>query len=239
MARRAVDLARESGDSDTEGRALFRMAAALTVVGDYHAALEAERAFLVGLEDSWTQLNTELGAKAYANLGQIYRNRRRHPEALEAYARALARFQTAGWYDGEANTRMQIAWLLMVEERWDEAEDHLTRSGELLSMGTAEYLTVHQLTHEALLRLGQERYADASELAREVLAPGRDNVTDASRATALYVAGMCAIRTGQMESARLIHSMAQEAAAGSALASVMNLVQRLTRAIREADSAAD
>jgi tetratricopeptide (TPR) repeat protein len=237
LARRAVDLARGSGDAQTEGRALFRLAAALTAVGDYHLALEHQREFVEGMEIRWPELDAELGAKAFGNLGLIYRSRRRPPEALQAYWQALSRFQAAGQAEGEIYTRQQMAWLLTQMGELEEAEEHLQASGERLTLDGSGHLAVIQLTHEALLRLGQGRYPEAVDLAREVLVPGREAVSEANRAVALYVSGMCALRTGQLGIARMFLGMAREAALSSSLASTMNLVQELARALKESEPA--
>jgi tetratricopeptide (TPR) repeat protein len=237
LARRAVDLARDVCDAETEGRALFRLAAAHTTVGDYHLARDTAVEFLTGLAGPWAHLEEELAAKAFSNLGLIHRSRRRYPEALQTYWQALTRFQTTGHVEGEIYTRQQLAWLLIMMGELDEAAEHLQHAGGLITVEAPGYLITVQLTHEAMLWLRRERYPEAAEQAREVLAPGREHVTNANRGVALCVAGMCALQTGQVQTARMFLGLAQEAAATAGLAAVMNLVQELVRAVLAAEAA--
>ncbi|HYG57563.1 MAG TPA: tetratricopeptide repeat protein [Symbiobacteriaceae bacterium] len=227
LARQAIVLAEGAGSMEVCGRAQFRLSGALIAAGETQQGVEAARQFIAGLADRWPDLEGELAAKAYANLAMAQRNMRRFPDALQAYWQALARFQNAGHVEGEINTRIQMAYLLLLMEETDEAAEHLERSGALLSPDVPGNLAVHQLTHEALLRLNQARYTEAVELAQEVLAPGRHDVTTASRAVALYVAGMASLRCGSPPTARMFLGMAQESALQCGLAHVMNLVHRL------------
>jgi tetratricopeptide (TPR) repeat protein len=234
LARQAIALSEAAGDSDRLGRSWFRLCGALIAAGDYAAALEAGERFLTGLGNDWPELDAEFAAKTYANVAMARRNMRRYPDALQAYWQALSRFQAGGHVEGEINTRLQMAYLLVLMEQYDEAEEHIQQSSERLTPDVPGYLAVHQLTHAALLRLGQGRYTEAVETAQEVLVPGRPDVTDASRAVALYVAGMVALQTRSVPTAQIFSHMAREAAVSSGLAHVMNLVQRLAGAVRAA-----
>lgn len=233
LARRAVDLATEAGDCDTMGRGLFRLCGALIVAGDSPMALEAAEQFLAGLQDRWPHLEAELAAKMHTNLGLIYRTRRRYPEAMQAYWQALVRFQSARDVEGEIRCRQQLSWLLLDLAELDEAEEHLTQASALLSPDVPGYVVPLQLTVEAVLRLEQGRFTEALELAHEVLTPGRPDVNADNKAVALYVAGMCSLRSGQAPTARMFLQMAREAAIQSGLASVMNMVQKLHLALIE------
>jgi tetratricopeptide (TPR) repeat protein len=237
LSRKAAELAVLAGDPDRRGRALFRLCGALAAAGDYTAALETAGAFLEGLADQWPHLEAELAAKLHSNVGMIHRARKRCPEALQAYWQALVRFQAQQNPEGEIHCRQQIAWLLITMEQLPEAAEHLERSGLLLSPEAPGYLAVHQLTAEAMLRLAQAHYPDALALAEEVLAPGRPDVTPANRAVALYVSGMCALHTRQEGVARMMLSLARDAAVASGLSMVMNLVGQLEAAVRGAESA--
>jgi tetratricopeptide (TPR) repeat protein len=234
LARRAIHLADSIGDMDRLGRALFRLFGALIEAGESSTAMEVGERFLAGMGDNWPHLEPELAAKAYSNLGMVSRNMRRYPDALQAYWQALIRFQRAGHAEGEAVCRQQMAWLLVTTGQLDEAEEHLERSGALVSPDIPGYVALHQFTGEAMLRLEQRRYSEALALAEEVLAPGRPDVTPANRAVALYVAGMVSAATEHVSTARMFLGMAREAAIASGLASVMNLVQRLDMAVRNA-----
>jgi len=236
LARRTINLAESTGDMDKLGRGLFRLFGALIAAGESSVACEVGLQFIAGMGERWPDLESELAAKAYSNLGMVHRNMRRYPESLQAYWQALTRFERAGHAEGEAVCRQQMAWLLVTTGALEEAEDHLERSGALVSPDIPGYVAIHQLTGEAMLRLEQKRHAEALHLAEEVLAPGRPDVTPANRAVALYVAGMVSAQTGQPGTARMFLGMAREAAVASGLAGVMNLVQRLDLAVRNSSA---
>lgn len=232
LANRAASLATEIGDRELVGRALFRLLGAMTAAGQYTEAVDVGRLFVAGLRDEWPQLDEELAGKALCNLGMVYRAMRRDPESLQAYWQALSRFERANYKEGQIICRQQMAWLLVAGGELEEAEQHLQISAALITLDVPGYLTTHQLTGEALLYLEQRKFAEAWELTQEVLAPGRPDVTNANRAVGFYVAGMVCVETGQMSSAKMMLSMAREAAISSGMSMVINLVQRLDASIR-------
>lgn len=231
LSRLALQLAEAAGDPEGTGRAWFRLGAGLIVAGDTSAAIDATQRFLDGLSSEWPDLEAELGAKALSNLAMAYRNARRYPEALQSYWQSLVRFQRANHIEGEINCRLQTAWLLILLRDLEAAEEHLGAATALLSPDVPGNLAIHRLTCAALLRLHQERYQEALELANEVLMPEREGVSHESRAVALYVAGMSACSLGQLSTARTFHGLATDAAVKSGLSHLMNLVQGLARAL--------
>lgn len=232
LSRRALDLAERLGDADRCGRAYFRLCGALIAAGENQSAVETALAFVDGMAGRWPHLDGELGAKALSNLAMAYRNLRRYPEALRSYWQSLVRFQRSNHVEGEINCRIQTAWLLTLLGDLDGADEQLRLSATLLSPNVSVTLSVHQLTTEALLRMHQGQFAEALELAGEVLAPGRRQVPEASRAVALFVTGVVSTRVGQFPTARAVLGLAQDAAIKSGIASVMNLVQDLFQEIR-------
>lgn len=236
LAQKAVLYATSAGEAETEGRAWFRLIGAQIMAGDHQEALDAAERFLSGLPDRWPQLEDPFAGQALCNVAMTHRNRRRYPEALQAYWQALIRFQRYGDVPDEILCRQEMAWLLIRQGDLDDAEQHLEAAGALLSSSTPGHLAVYQLTHEAYLRLHQGRTAEAVELAEEVLTPGRAHVSQASRAAALMIAGTAALRTGCTAAARTMLKLAQEAATQSGLAAIMNFVGELAAELQRSEA---
>jgi tetratricopeptide (TPR) repeat protein len=227
FAEKALGLAQEIDDAELEGRALFQIGAARLAVGDNADARIYLKQFLAGLSDRWPQLDDELAARAYGNLGMALRNQRLYPDSLQAYWQALTRLQRTGDARGQVMCHHQMAWVLILCGDLDEAADHLEQAAGLGEM--APDLSTHQLTHEALLYLHRRDFPVAAEKAEEVLQPERPSVSPASKAIACYVMGDVARQVGHTDVARQFANMAMEAALEDGLASIINLVSKLRR----------
>jgi tetratricopeptide (TPR) repeat protein len=232
FAQKALALAQEFGEVDLEGRALFQLAAAKLAIGDNAEARIYIHQFIGGLVDRWGSLETELGARAYGNLGMILRNQRLYPDSLKAYWQAAVRLERIGDIRGQVICHHQTAWVLILTGAYDDAAEYLDKAAAMGEL-PAE-LAAHQLTHEALLYLRQGSYALATQKAEEVLQPERPHVGPSSKAVACYVMGEAAYQTGQVEVARTFATLAREAALEDGLASLLNMVSSLLRAVEAA-----
>ncbi len=237
FAQKALGLAQECESEEIEGRSLFAISAARLAIGDYAETRIFLRQFVDGLADRWPQLEEELSARAYGNLGLALAGQKLFPDALAAFTSCLTRLQTAGNHQGQVMAHHQMSWVLMQMGAYDEAREHLEQASALGPL--PKQLIPHHQSHQALYYLYSEEFGKAMEQAVELLDVSREDVSTSTKAVACFVAGKCALKQGNLQMAKWFANHSVEFATQDGLSSLLNLVSCLRREVLAATSVPD
>lgn len=229
LGERAIERAKEAGDTMTLGRAHFDLGSAYLYIGDVHGAEQNLEAFL-GLLPNLTGLE-QLKGKAHYNMSHVHRQRKRWQTAIEALGRAGALFEQHGQQAEGAQVSLDLAWCYLMLGTASLAEPHLAQVEEHLSKHRDHGLAADLICEKALYHRLEGNIATSSHLCQEIFMPGRQGVTPKHLGEATWIMGENALEVGRLEEASLFANMALDHASHDNYPTLMNLACDLRRRI--------
>lgn len=166
--------------------------------GETAKAREQFEAFLLGL--ARYQDSRRLEGKAHYNLGLLYRERKDYPLAVAAYRQALNCFVQRGETRNTAVCHQNIAWLLLIQGKADDAKVHVD-----LAAGFQDGLPPDFLTEQLVLSAFYHQVIGEFKPAMEYLSPileSRVVATDQHGASAKWVQAQLFADQGERDDAR-------------------------------------
>jgi tetratricopeptide (TPR) repeat protein len=194
----------QAEDWDTIGFIRHDSAAVSLALGDTATARAQFEAYLMGLSTYSDARRME--GKAHYNLGLLYRQQKQYDLAVAAYRQALNCFVQRGATRDAADAHQNIAWLLLVRNRPDDARIHID-----LAAGFQDRLPEDFRT-EQLILLGYY-YEARGELRTaagylEPILTGRMTATHRHMAAAHLVEARMCVRQGDWPKARVVLNQA-------------------------------
>lgn len=126
-----------AGDWDSVGLMEHNIAVSHMILGNDEAAEAGFEKFLLGL-DKYHEAR-KLEGHTHYNLGLFYRQRRDYDSALAAYMQALHCYLQQGDDKSAGHTHQNMAWLLLLLRRVEEARVQITRAAGFLSRLSDDY----------------------------------------------------------------------------------------------------
>lgn len=186
-----------AGDWDTVGRIQMDLGGVYLVLGNRAEARRHLEEFLLHLPRYTDAAKFE--AKAHYNLGLLYRQDRQYGLAVAAYKQALQCFLEIKEIRDAADTHQNIAWLLLLQGKPEEARIHINH-GSSYQNAPEDFATEQLILHGFLHCL----LGDAST-AMGYLTPvleERVMVSGAHKASARWVAAQVLLQLRQIDEAR-------------------------------------
>lgn len=201
-ARRCFEVglacASRAGDWDFVGYNQHNLAVCEMVLGNRKAAQTGFESFLFRLNRY--QEARRLEGMTHYNLGLLYRQQRDYSLALAAYSQALHCFQRQGEHRNAGDTHQNIAWLLLLEQRSEEAREHIILAAAYSDKLPEDYHT-EQLVLFGFFHLVLGDYAASMGYLNPVL-ENSVKVFPSHKAAATWVLAQLQAEQGQTELAR-------------------------------------
>lgn len=229
LGERALERAREAGDTETLGRAHFDLGCAQTNIGDTTSAEENLTAFLSLLPQMSGVERWE--GMAHYNLSILHRQRKQWHTAIQTLERASALFERNGQQAERAQCALDQAWCYLMLGAPSLAAPALAQVEEYLGQQADDSLSADLICAKALYYRQEGDIAASSRLCQEVFAPGRQGVTSHHLGEAAWIMGENALDLGRIEEANLFVNMALDHAARDNWPSLMNLACDLRRRV--------
>lgn len=229
LGERAIERAKESGDTDTLGRAHFYVGCAYTYIGDTYAAEENLQTFL-SLYSMMTGVQRWEGTAHY-NLSIVHRQRKQWNTAIQTLEQATALFELHGQKRERAQAALDTAWCYLMQGASHLAAPYLTQVEEYVEAHPDDSLSADLICEKALYFRLEGDIAKSSNLCQEIFMPGRQGVTSHHLGEAAWIMGENALDLGRIEEANLFVNMALDHAARDNWPSLMNLAGDLRRRI--------
>lgn len=167
--------------------------------------------------------------RAHYNLGLLYRQRKEYGLAVAAYRQALYCFVEKGEVRNAADCHQNMAWMLLVQGKADEARIHIDLAGGFLEKLPDDFRT------EQLIVLALYHTVMAEpKTAREYLSPileGRVVASEAHLGSARWVEAKLLAAEGSHDRAKAVLEMAIQHSLLARAAHLINLCQSLKEEI--------
>lgn len=235
LGERAIERAKEAGDTVTLGKAHLDLGYAYLYIGDTYGAEENLKAFLALLPDLPGLERWE--GMAHYNLSHVHRQRKQWHLAVAALERAAALFGQFGQQAERAQAALDLAWCYLMLGTSPLAAPYLVQVEEYLSQHQDDGLSADLICEKALYHRLEGDIPTSSRLCQEIFIPGRQGITPKHLGEATWIMGENALDLGRLDEASLFANMALDHAASDNYPTLMNLACDLRRRIATRNAA--
>ena len=230
LAEKAVEAAELGCDWDDIGNARLYSALIYAEVGDTAQALRFFEYFLQHL-DRYPALQSKT-AHAYFALALTRQQRREYAEAAETYRLAMEEFQRAGDQRSVLTCLQNLAWVLLLHGRHDEALPVVREGARLSASLSHPDLQVAQLVVEASYYRATGDVNQAMALCEEVFQTGRQGVTPTYLAQAAWLLSDIMLEANRLHEAGIFADWAVSKALEAKDPRLMNHASEVKQRVR-------
>lgn len=237
VAHRFADIERQwadgTGDPVQISVAVFHQGTVALHINDLSLALDHLTMFREIDTPTIPGLDRYRGPALY-NLADCLQRRKQYADASVTFREARDVFASRQDHQNVIRCYLQAAWSELFAGNTEPAGAYLGQAVDVLVQYPDPELQNTCLVHRALYHQKTGDYAAAIDLCREVLTPGRREVTSLHIADASWIAGECALAQGHVPAAEAMAALALDEAAKAnwppALSRANNLRGRVIQA---------
>jgi len=234
MADKAIEAAELGSDWEDIGNARLYSALIYRELGDSAQALRFFHLFFQHL-DRYPRLQSKTGL-AYYNMGLTQQQRREFSEALTSYQLASEDFERFGNLAGVLACQQNSAWVMLLQNRSDDAEAFLDEAAALSSQIEVLEYQATQLVLQAVYAKQTGQPDLSMSLCEEIFQPGRPGITERHLATASWIMAGITLEADRLQEASIFAELAVSHALQAKEPQLMNLASEVRKRVLDKKS---